>query len=122
MNVKLLRQVIKAILVHPKNTNMIFWVHHRDEEAVCGTTGCIAGWVVAKAKLSNLRQLRDDGLIQESASDLLEVDRKTGNRLFFVGAWPEKFHQGWLEAPDRKSEAKVIASRIRHFIKTKGKE
>jgi len=122
MNVKLLKQVAKAILAHPNNTDMTDWVNHHDHIAKCGTTGCIAGWIVAAANLAKLRKIDTDRDIQLEAIELLDITNEQSWELFNGTKWPAKFRQAWLEATSRKEEAKVIVRRIKHFIKTKGQE
>jgi len=126
MNTRLLRKVKKAILEHPENTDMGYWVKHDDSLAECGTVGCIAGWVWAKADIENLRKLPQvlswDHRALTSAKRLLDIGSVQANSLFYVANWPSNFERAFNNRVTRQAKARIVADRIDHFIKTKGEE
>src|SRR5262245_29903345 len=131
MNFELLEKVAVAIEQHPLNLEMInSWITHVDDIAECNTAGCIAGWVVAMGSLETLRELPSEtfaGSTMDKAQTILGLTGDQTARLFFVNRWPEEFrfrhgegHTMLKETRIKRTE--VAVERIRHFIKTEGKE
>jgi hypothetical protein len=123
LNIKLLEKVKKAILKHPDNVDMNMWVSHGDDEAPCGTAGCIAGWTIAKASLKKLRKIRVSknqswgDRIQERAAKLLGINQDESENLFVPDFWPVGLWNRYIEASTRKRASKIVAKRIDEFIK-----
>lgn len=109
----------------------------------CGTAGCIAGWALTLGlKFKKLRnaivkfkksigevytELEHDinKKIADKAQELLKLDTKQANRLFYVDNWPNKFVAGidkWnaFSALSKEEQAQVASDRIDHFINTAG--
>lgn len=133
MNVKLLRKVVKHILAEPGRFYMpaITSVKVRDGEALnihldlrptlktrpypeCNTVGCIAGWACL------LNGIPADDATGFKAADLLGLDTESSRRLFF-GYGHKRFKEIWNGDGEKKT-ALLLAKRVEHFIKTKGKE
>lgn len=136
MNVELLRKIQKHILAEPERFAMSWWCGTGDPgkpllddsfgesniDALiapeCGTVACIAGWAVL---LSDGKDgIYSSRYIQERAWELL--GEKAERRLFHTCKWPGKFANRYEKAKTRKGKAQAAASRIDHFIKTKGAE
>jgi hypothetical protein len=131
INVELLRQVQNAIVKHAAHFNMGTWgygakkrhiMHDESSESECGTTACIAGFIV----------LLHDGKVGYGvagrAAKLLGLDydvwndELNGNKLFHLSNWPTKFCRRYLQAKRNLTRARVAAERIEHFIQTNGAE
>ena len=54
----------------------------------CDTVGCIAGWTVNIVDPYSNRDFID---FFGEASDLLDINEKQADRLFFVNYWPSRF-------------------------------
>jgi hypothetical protein len=61
------------------------------------------------------------GDVGDTAEEMLGLSNDERSRLFRPWNWPDKFRQGCCGDGSKKT-AKIAASRIEHFIKTKGKE
>ena len=149
MNTKLLRQIIREIEAEPLRCNMTDWVDTDDPIASCGSVACIAGFAAAinlretakgrqswksliKTLYSKYYNIIDD------ATDLLDITRKQRERLFFIVDWPHEFIEKYKNVQEefntldleirssmkakRRKEAAVVIERIRHFIRTKGRQ
>lgn len=137
LNVRLLNKVKRSIMEHPQNVDMQHWVNHEDEDAECGTAGCIAGWVVANGDLEKLRKLhmppmfadnekaRRAGLkIKDRAIKLLGLSRRKewANCLFKIESWPQELYDQYVSLETRKAQAKVVVKVIDRFIELFRKE
>lgn len=132
MNVRLLREIQKAVLEDPARLDMnvglctakYYREKFKDDGPRCGTVGCIAGHAVALAGTPNIptQGIRAwhcyDGIEQE-ALHLLDLERAQGNRLFHSVKWPEKYQDALNCATYGTAEyAQVTSDRIDHFIAT----
>lgn len=90
---KLLERVIKAMEVHPLNVDMDVFIDHDADIPSCGTAGCIASWVIAKASLRRLKALgiTHQAEIPLTASMLLGLNKTQTASLFYTDYWPAKF-------------------------------
>lgn len=135
MNVELLQKVKAHILEEPKRLKMSQWGRKVDPFTgpACGTVGCIAGWAAFLSKPayigSEALYSYCDGLYSQArldAAELLDVNKRQQEYLFFVGYWPEPFRERYQIAdvfPDNHTElAQITAERIDHFIATDGAE
>jgi hypothetical protein len=116
MNTKLLRKVAKAMLKHYKNVHMARWVDHTDTEAPCGTTGCVAGWIVAEGDLKKLRKLDATFNWEDTAAEMLGVSVYRARKLFHVENWPKKFRGAYFESNTRKLDTEITVQRMKHFM------
>ncbi len=139
---KRLKEVAQTIEEEPLRIDMCSWVvgqwalqlrKARNEVPVCGIIGCIAGWVVAleykqKRYFAKRAETMD---IQVRAQTILSLTDKQTERLFFVFNWPAQFRGSelvgnWAVAGNHETQtpeyAKVVAARIKHFIRTNGEE
>jgi hypothetical protein len=126
MNVKLLRKVQKHILEEPRRFLMESLIEKGRPGAVrnldgidrplpdCGTAACIAGWVCVLAQTPQIDR-RD-------AEAVLGISYKTGDKLFFIGGWPERFQIQWRATTDLLKRAQIGKRRIDHFIRTHGED
>lgn len=91
----------------------------------CNTVGCIAGWAVAERNAINKKgRFFTVDTVEEDAAKLLSIPaddygyRRT-DFLFIPSAWPNPYKDK-LEnlTPQTMPYAKVVASRIRYYIRT----
>lgn len=136
INVKLLRQIQRAIKKEPRRFEMESWVNIFDSIAPCETTACIAGhaiiidfmrkggtWKRGGRKLyDRIDARRLTGLTQYRAGKLLGLEAVQSSRLFHLSEWPKRFHGRFGRALTRRAQGAVAIARIDHFIKTKGAE
>lgn len=136
MNTRLLRKVQRQILDEPRQVIMETWFSNLDggthlPRAIpnCGTAGCIGGWAIAIARKLTPKKAREKAVGQflnyerDAAGELLDITESQGGRLFSINYWPLDFMRRYGKTqPQTLARAKVIAARIDHFIKTKGRE
>ncbi len=136
MNEKLLVEVKEAILAHPEHFGMHGWMK-RDSRALnawewdelvsseadplvsCGTTACIAGWVVGLAGEKAL-DLNDGPVmfgrwVAERAEQLLGLTQSQ-TMLFFHDKWPAQFEIAYEEAATDVEAAQIAGELIDCFI------
>lgn len=117
----LLRKVKKKILDKPRSFEMSSWVMPNNAIA-CGTTGCIAGWVVMLSSpgLQDLVRQGKHGYVdwRKEATKKLGIESAQAASLFLDDFWPWKYGAGLIEAGSNKQKARVAANRIEHFIRT----
>jgi len=137
VNVRLLRKIQKHILEEPKRLRMNYWfidgltpgarfggrlgyfdINESAEVPECGTVGCIAGWACVLSGPKPLTGEWLDGRGQEALA--LTDDQRL--RLFNVSNWPQLFIDKYAKAKTPRGRGTATASRIDHFIATKGKE
>ena len=96
----------------------------------CGIVGCIAGWTVIEGCRISKKKMdyeRDD--VRERAGRILGLknvesgdyydDIHDDRFLFIPDEWPEPYRTKLEnEEPQTKAYAKVVASRIRYYIRT----
>lgn len=118
MNKQLLLKVAALIKAEPRKLDMSVIIsrdmRQLENPPPCGTVGCIAGWAM---RVSGKRTT--DALLR--SPELLGIDYDQAQRLFFVENWPERFRIGYSAATTPKARARVTVTRIKHFIKTKGR-
>ena len=137
MNVPLLNQVIDAIKADPKRLDMQYFVHEKnseDPEPGCGTVGCIAGWAVL---LKNHRRGEPMGYVCQrlskalgqgnssfpvEAQELLGLSAKQATKLFYLDEWPAPFREAYATGNNAKRRVQVTVDRIKHFVKTQGRD
>lgn len=126
MNVKLLKRIKARILKEPDHFRMDKWT--------CGTAYCVGGWacVLSRVKLrvshdygelvkpTNYERLSSQHEVFVRAKKLLGLTTKQAERLFVEEQWPS----GLVATGEasRVVKARLAASRIDHFIATKGRE
>jgi hypothetical protein len=135
MNVRLLQQVKRSILAHPKRfimdsfieakklTGEDFFFDDSGKEVKfdhCGTAACIAGWTC----LIKMKQKAVNAEIQFHAKgmDFLDITYEQAQNLFYTESWPHPFYHRYNTARTQTQRAKIAAARIDHFIATKGEE
>lgn len=129
MNIPLLTDVKFNILAVPESFDIDNWFKD-NESAPCGTTGCIAGHVVAIVKRSKTLAAVQVKVIdhafhsqtREIAEDALGLSVAESQRLFFLGEWPVKYRCAYIIAKTPAQRARATANRIDWFIKTNGAE
>jgi hypothetical protein len=122
MNGKLLRKVKKHILEEPRRFFMSSLLERGTPGQVkrlddierplpdCGTAACIAGWTCV---------LADTPIIDRTyAEKVLGISVVQGDKLFFIGGWPELYQRKWDATKDISRRAQIGKNRIDHFIKT----
>ena len=112
MNTKLLLEIKKHILTHPKQLNMGTWMTKTN----CGTTCCIAGWACLLSK-----ELYANTNVWRFAEKILDIEGES-DRLFHTEDWPTKYRNLYYDAGSSEARAKVTADRIQHYIDTGGLE
>jgi hypothetical protein len=135
MNVKLLEQVKRSILAHPKRFVMDSFIEAKkltgddfffadDGTEVkfdhCGTAACIAGWTC----LIKMKQKAINAELNFHVSGMgyLGLDGDEAGRLFYAESWPREFYHRYNAARTQAKRAKIAAARIDHFIATEGRE
>ena len=95
----------------------------------CGIVGCIAGWTVIEAcKMGKKKMTYTEDDVRDMAGRILglskyhsydgELEYKD-NALFIPFEWPEPYRSKLrAQQPQTKGYAKVIASRLRYYIRT----
>jgi len=121
VTISLLRRVKRKILSKPKSFDMDSWASP-DSNVECGTTGCIAGWVVMLTHPDVQEQVKhyDDGLVEweNRAIKELRISQTQAHSLFHDEDWPERYKEKFYDAFSAKERARVAANRIEHFIRT----
>lgn len=98
----------------------------------CGTTACIAGWVLLQSgytldERNHFHNSNNDIVYSESneAAKILGLSSHQEDLLFYERYWPQKFRVTIVNGIADKiiyNDPKVAAARIRHFIATEGRE
>ena len=119
--IALLRRVKKKILDKPMSFDMNMWVMPNNL-IECGTTGCIAGWVVMLSSpgLQDLVRESRHGYVDWSkeATKKLGIEKAQASSLFIDDFWPTKYSDEFFQAGSNAKRARVAANRIEHFIRT----
>jgi hypothetical protein len=90
----------------------------------CGTTGCLAGWIVMTTPeevVADIMERTERTGIGSTASIIAGLDYNQSNKLFYLGGWPEEFQLEYTPARDRGDSASMAAAlerRVEHFIRT----
>jgi hypothetical protein len=139
MNTRLLRRVQKQILAEPDRFDMadfftgdivvsaevtaynqVMSVPKMEKGEFCGTTACIAGWVL----IFSGRRVRNGQFIGKQAAKVLELpedkEANTTVRLFNEKNWPPRLRAAFNRTKTARGKAKVAARAIDDFIATKG--
>lgn len=135
INTELLRKTAALIEANAVNFDMQKWhgiitkpaerntlqrlLNLKPKEIACGTTYCIAGYVLMAEGIT----LNDWRCIPATAQRLLKLTNDQATRLFYCWAWPEGFAKAYER--DKKfnmDRAWVAVQRIDHFITTEGRE
>lgn len=125
LNVPLLRKIQRAIMQEPKRIVMNDWlIQNIDDEEDrglktpdCGTVGCIAGWAAVLHETSDPKNFSAAEGDWPDANTYLGIEN--GDPLFYPDQWPFKFQKMLRKHPPQtKAYARVVCSRIDHFIKT----
>lgn len=137
INVKLLRRVKALILEEPRRFNMDYYaatekfypdlVH--DQAPPCGTVACIAGWATLEDERARGRKRLTPAFLNRvgryTGARALGLTFEQSQRLFYTEEWPDEFAEAYNDAmagDDFAMAADIAATRIDHFIKTKGAE
>ena len=146
MDIGRLQKVKEAILNNPHNFCLSSWVSNitgvTDHQGIelkklsnpeCGTTACIAGWIVYLFGDRDEWEKKRNINFQERAAQLLDIPERdidrgskgSADRLFHRSQWPAKFSDAYMDAFELKDSekshkqiAQITADRIDHFIKT----
>lgn len=130
LNVKLLREIQKHILSHPKTFLMHTYIYRKEYEGStfeddagkyikfesCGTAGCIAGWAVLLREKKNDVKLINSEEIRRKAIQLLGIENDSAYNLFGICGWGEELAQAYDEAPSAQCRAIVAAKAIDNYI------
>lgn len=124
MNVELLQRVKAQILAEPNRFDMSSWMLDENDNDIyttqlfqeCGSTACIAGWLVL---LGSDRVVRGEEMA-DVAAELLGVDVRVAETLFYHYEWEEKLKERYefaLNVTESKTDrAKIAAEAIDDFI------
>jgi hypothetical protein len=132
MNKKLLLKVAEAIQKHPTQFQMgayfSRWLDlpNSPEAGGCGTAACIAGWTCHIA-LGQSRTLDDaarhlEAIVGQEAARVLDITADERQRLFVANHWPASYYNRYDNALTPEEQAAAAVARIKHFIKTEGRE
>jgi hypothetical protein len=139
LNVERFLRLADVIEIEHKLFNMSRWCNGPNEEEelsgepFCGTSGCLAGFVVAEfaaplwdtyaeafTKLTQNGELvPDNGHISDAAQELLGLTDPQADQLFHIEHWPYKYQQAYVYAPNSNKRAKVSASYLRDIASGK---
>lgn len=124
--IKQLRAVKRHILAEPRRFAMEF-IRTPDSIAPCGTTCCIAGWLLKLAYPTAIPSARFDGTLWELpggkavgvdfAANMLRIS----DDLFYSHKWPMHLVNTYLSAETPKAKTMAGAKAIESFIKADGK-
>lgn len=122
MNVKLLKQIRKAILNQPRQFDMRGWFVTSANTPNCGTAACIAGWAIALSNNMNPLAAEDyayntSQTIPILARKLLQMPLGRSDIIFHSYLWPEPFCADFHKARSHKARASVAAKFLTHLIK-----
>jgi len=129
-NEKALLRAKECILADPSQFDMYDYQNEFDKQSSCGTTACIAGWIVyneypeciSDDKLAVDVLKFPSGMYYESlAEDAVNATNLDVNSLFHEGSWPEKYYTRFQKAKTRKEKAKIAAEVIDYFIESEKK-
>ncbi len=122
---ELLLKAKAVILAEPRQFDMAFFFRRFTEWDVpnCGTTACIAGWLIAISRGMTPKEVDTSVRYQHpffEACELLGIDEKTGDSLFYSPKWPEPFRTDYhnLSFVYHEQRAKIAANRIDYFLET----
>lgn len=127
MNIALLSDIKANILAVPESFRMESWFT-RDDDAPCGTAGCIAGHALAiHESAKTLKEAaysahRRDLSISYQAAEILGLKQDQRWRLFDTFHWPTEFCRRYDSATNPLERAQATADRIDRFIATEGAE
>lgn len=85
------RLLMDTWLVKDKPGSMFDDDYFERQFPVCGTVGCIAGWIKELAG-----DYAEDSLAPTSANNVLGLKHTDTKQLFHVPHWPEKFSRRWI--------------------------
>jgi hypothetical protein len=130
----ILREASAAITAASERFDMGFWIRtpyrrgvacvhtvriHRKD---CGTTLCLAGWIVALAPEGEAEE-RSMEAIPFAAKAIAGLSFHQGERLFQTEKWPHPFQRKYRNGHnlrDSNAMAEALAERVEHFIATGG--
>lgn len=144
INQQKLEQVCVMIDRYPENLDMDTWtdggtlVADKHTAPSCGTTGCVAGWVMALEHGAACKEdfYNDDSRLlfsfAEAAAEVLGLTLYQARKLFYLSyeeeddddglRWPISFSKDYLNAKTPRERADATIARIKHFIATNGQE
>ena len=136
---KLLQQVAEQIVRHPEHFDMLDFMlrrHDGNTDPVHvnliqsrdvridltepGCSGCIGGWAVALAHQQGLipkeRYYNRQGWIDELAMEVLGLNYREAEQVFFVEGWPRLFKDAYAACKTDGDRAVVAAHLIAYHI------
>lgn len=138
-----LKAIMREMAKHPDQVVMHTFFDSSDAvgnpAGGCGTAGCIGGWAMAlfyRGKPA-ARKIGDVAKLVERSDEWLHACRALGlrqdsgeddrgytapGRLMALDDWPPKYQNAYDDAKTAKGKAGAVIRRIKHFIKTDGKE
>lgn len=129
MNVELLERICETIMQENTLFNMNAWFQKQDGTTVlprrsddyCGTVCCIAGHAIKLWYPNGIPNERYSGTVftfGNWAGDILQLNPREVEKLFFVCFWPTYYQDAYMKARDiPELRAKTAVNRIQHFIK-----
>lgn len=119
MNKELLLKVKDKILAEPDQFNMRDWfIYNPELYPKCGTSACIAGWVICVHDQLTPDQARNTHLsVERDARLLLGLNHLQADILFCDSNWPKPFRDRYTWARESSEKrASVTAEFIDWFI------
>lgn len=123
MNTERLRQVQESIRTHPLKFSMNQWAKGVLVAAnpECGTTACIAGWVLAHHfDHINGSAYAEPLAVPTYAKYILGITDDQADDLFFYQHWPFEFSERFERADNPWDEAAIAVEYIDYFIAQNG--
>lgn len=110
---RLFGRVIKQITTHPESYDQSNGATARlSSKTHCSSPGCLIGWAKTFAKVGD----------RDALSAKLHLDMNAISRLWYLDEWPTKHKRTYNQAKTLAGNARVAANRIKHWLKTDGKE
>ncbi len=130
MNIEHFKRTLQLIEANPNHLDMDTYI---EEDPVCGTVGCFAGFAEWAAKIDGFKlPYRAACTVDGHTAPYAEVTVNTGDNaaayldlygrqkhlLYYRGNWPNGMNEQYEKAKTGKQRVAVLKKRIKHFIKT----
>jgi len=126
---QVLIETMKQVELNLDRFNMANWIIRLDWEPTdgtrvkdvqtdglhqCGTTMCLAGWIVAvHGQGMNPRMW-----ISEAATELVGLTEKQADLLWYLRMWPRRYEDAYLSADSLEKSFSALKDRVEYFIQT----
>lgn len=120
LNKKRLMEAVKHLEKYPSTYDQQYYAN-KSEDSICGTVGCLAGTLLflnaPTAFAAEVANGNQD--VRKIAARILGIPcGRTVNLFGQSSGWPEPFASNYENAEDEYGRVRVLAARVKHFIKT----